>query len=110
MPEITLKIKTVKVGKYNIDDMVQLFGKRIDSAIYVDDHSKGLVAKKMNKLCKKWKFWNNDIRNAYKQYYGIIRMPYSIIHETPLIIENINNPIITKYANKVINTNYYKKL
>lgn len=85
--EINIVTKTVNIGEYNIDDMIQMFGTRIEKAVYQEENYKGLDSKKISKIIKKWKFWNNDIRIAYKKYTGYILAPYIIINEPPIVIQ-----------------------
>ena len=87
MKEITLNIKTIKIPRetsYSIEDMERMFGKRIAKAINVEP--KALIIIKMSKICKPWKFWNRDIRKAYKNYVGNILVPWIIVNEPPLVI------------------------
>ena len=89
-PEITLKLKTEQIGIYNIEDMEKMFGNRIKKAIHIeiDDNgkiTKAIIFKEIKKICKPWKFWNKDIREAYKKYQGIILVPWIIINNPPLI-------------------------
>ncbi len=91
MKEITLNVKTVKIpskNSYSIEDMKRMFGKRIKRAIYTesDGKYKGIIAKKMNKICRPWKFWNKDIKKAYKNYVGIILVPWIIINDSPITL------------------------
>jgi hypothetical protein len=82
---------------YNIDDMISMFGWRIKSAVYInDDGDKGLDSKKLFKLIKSWKFWNSDIRKAYKQYQGLIICPYIIKQCEPIEIYGIDEETIRK--------------
>lgn len=96
MKEITLDLKTVRVPRddsYSIEDMERMFGKRIRKAINSKpDESgrlyKGIITKQMTKICKRWKFWNADIRKAYKNYVGIVIVPLIIVNEPPVITYN----------------------
>jgi len=96
--ELNLHIKTIiPKHQYNIDDMVAMFGKRIESAIYYEEKNSrwfitkkiestkkpmGLIMKKMGKLCKKRK--NKDIAEAYRYYYGTLIAPW-ILEQSPVI-------------------------
>ena len=102
---------------YTIDDMKNMFGKRIANAITYSESNKnkriymGLSTKKMIKICKRWKFWNQDIRKAYKNYIGYIHVPW-IIQPTETIIMCDNNTIINKkILNKyMVNPKYYEEI
>lgn len=93
MKEITLDLKTVKVSRgdsYSIEDMERMFGKRIKKAINTEANSNGrvykaIITKEMAKICKPWKFWNSDIRKAYKNYVGHLIVPWVIVNEPPVI-------------------------
>jgi hypothetical protein len=105
MNQINIKTTTTKVGEYNIDQMIEMFGKRIDGAIYTDiDGHKGLNLKQMYKICKKWKFWNKDIRLAYNRYYGYCLAPNLIINEMPEIAGEYSNEMIPE---KVVKNKYH---
>ena len=85
IPEITLNLKTVKVGEYNIEDMISMFGDRIKSAIYCDNENrKSLRTAEMQKLIEKQE--NVDIKEAYKHYFGTILAPYVFMNELPIIL------------------------
>lgn len=99
MKEVNLKTESKKIGEYHIDDMKRIFGKRISKAIFVSktDNGRiyeGLIAKKMIKKCKWWKFWNRDICKAYKQYVGLILAPYRIVYDDISVV--CDNMIGTK--------------
>jgi hypothetical protein len=97
IPEINLTVETKKVGQYNIDDMVKMFGNRIKFGIYYENNKPyALICKKMSKICKKWKFWNKDIRKAYKNYSGYILAPYIIINKPAIINCDISNKSLSK--------------
>jgi hypothetical protein len=99
----------MKINEYGIDEMISMFGDRIKSAVFKwDDGSKGIDAKKMGKLIKKWKFWNKDIREAYKNYYGIILAPYIIVNKPPVIMCGVNSEVLMKPLNKEISERYRK--
>lgn len=112
MNEINLKTKTVKVPKdnsYSIEDMERMFGKRIAKAINTESNKnnrvyKAIITKEMTKICKPWKFWNADIRKAYKNYVGMIIVPWVIVNESPVIM---CDPKMKKYYNKKINMSKY---
>jgi len=110
IPEIDLKMEIVKVGEYNIDDMIKMFGDRLKNAIYVDENQKpvGLIMKKMAKKCKKWKYWNADIRKAYRKYYGLLLAPYIIVQGEPIICysADIDGAAISKMLSKEISSRY----
>ena len=96
IPEIDLKLETKRVGKYNIDDMIQMFGNRIKPAIHENENGgKGLIAVEMRKLFRKWKT-NADIKAAYRHYYGYILVPWVVINQPPIVI-------CSPEANKLIN-------
>lgn len=92
MEEIALKLKT-KVpsnDSYSIEDMERMFGKRIAKAINKDVDKSGrmyraIITKEMAKICRRWKFWNADIRKAYKNYVGNILVPWIIVNGVPVI-------------------------
>jgi len=97
--EINIKLDTKKVGEYTIEDMKKMFCKRISKAVFENKTDncriyEGLIAKEMSKICKRWKFWNKDIRNAYKNYNGLILAPYTIVCEDVEVF--CDNMIITK--------------
>ena len=108
MKEITLNLKTVKIpskNSYSIEDMERMFGKRIKKAVNNEPNKngkiyKGIIAKKMTKICKKWKFWNTDIRKAYKNYVGMILVPWVINYSQPIISYGIN--ISDKMVNEIV--------
>ena len=113
IPEVTLNLKTKKVppnDSYSIDDMERMFGKRIKKAINTDVDSsgrmyKGIITKEMAKICKPWKFWNRDIRRAYKRYVGIMIVPWVIV-ETPPVVEYIS-PETEEHLKKQIDLSKY---
>ena len=80
--------------RYSIEDLQIMFGKRIEKAIHTEYDENGqvkyqaLIAKELVKICKIWKFWNKDIKEAYKKYVGHILVPYIINELEPIIIEN----------------------
>ncbi|MFW6246985.1 MAG: hypothetical protein ACOC22_02295 [bacterium] len=94
IPEINIKTTTKKIGGYGIDDMERMFGKRIEKAIYTSPVDKsgrcytGLIHKEIRKLCKWWKFWNKDIAKAYKNYQGMVLVPF-IIQTDNYTVSNI---------------------
>ena len=86
IPEVTLKMESKKVGEYNIDDMIQMFGDRIMPAIHeYEDGGKGLIIIEMRKLFRKWKT-NADIKAAYRHYYGYILVPWVVVNQPPIIL------------------------
>lgn len=85
IPEITLEMESRRVGYYDINDMIRMFGDRIKPAIFEIEHSKGLVAVEMRKLFRKWKK-NADIKEAYKHYVGVILVPWIVVQEPPVIM------------------------
>lgn len=111
MKEITLDLTTIKVPRndsYSIEDMERMFGKRIKKAINKDvDKSgrmyKAIKTKEMAKISKWWKFWNADIRKAYKNYVGMVIVPWIVIREEPQIVgcygdeKELKKYIITKF-------------
>lgn len=40
----------------------------------------------MARICKRWKFWNADIRKAYSYYVGNIIVPWTIVSDPPEIM------------------------
>lgn len=104
IPKIDLKMETKKVGEYNIDDMIQMFGDRIKPAIHENENGgKGLIAVEMRKLFRKWKT-NADIKAAYKHYYGYLLVPWVVVNHPPIVVWS---PEATKLLKKEI-TNRYK--
>lgn len=109
MKEITLNLKTTKVPgdkSYNIDDMERMFGKRIKKAISTktnknEDASKALISKKMAKICRRWKFWNADIRKAYKNYAGMLIVPWTIVIEPPVISSTETGELMKKEIKEI---------
>jgi len=93
MKKITLLSETIKIPKetsYSIEDMEKMFGKRIAKAINSEPNKNGrvykaIITKKMAKICKPWKFWNNDISKAYKNYVGLLYVPWIIVIKPPVI-------------------------
>lgn len=93
MEEIALKLTTVQVPRddsYSIEDMERMFGKRIAKAINRDVDNSGrmyraIITKEMAKICRRWKFWNADIRKAYKNYVGMLLVPWTIVNGVPVI-------------------------
>lgn len=112
MKTINLKLETKEIKGYDITQMKEMFGNRIKRAIAYSEPNKngrsyaGLRHKKMLKLCKRWKFWNKDIRQAYKKYFSLMFMPYTISHEEPEICYD-GNIDWSKYSEK-INAKYYE--
>ena len=110
MKEINLDLKTVNVPskiQYTIEDMERMFGKRIEKAINTEPDKndrvyKAIIAKKMARICKRWKFWNADIRKAYGNYVGMILVPWVIVNEQPTIMCDSNF-----YPKKILNKNRY---
>lgn len=94
MKEITLNLETIKVPRessYSIEDMERMFGRRIRKAINSEPNKnnriyKAVIAKKMARICKRWKFWNSDIRKTYKNYVGVIIVPWVIVSDPPEIM------------------------
>jgi hypothetical protein len=85
IPEITLDLKTTKVGEYNVEDMILMFGDRITPAIYCDNENrKGIIMKEMQKILEKEE--NIDIKEAYKNYFGYLLAPYIMMNEPPVIL------------------------
>lgn len=97
---IDLNIQTITTKhQYNIDDMIAMFGERIEPAIYYEENNgrwslkskhttinkcaKGLDMKKMSKLCRKLK--NKDIKEAYRFYYGILLAPW-VLEPQPQVL------------------------
>ena len=120
IPEINLKSETKQIPNkvsYSIDDMNNMFGKRIVNAITYSEPNnnkriyKGLSTKKMIKICKRWKFWNRDIRKAYKNYIGYIYVPWIIQSNRTIIMCDDNTIINKKILNKyIINPEYYEEI
>jgi hypothetical protein len=78
IPEINIELTSVTVSGYTIEDMMQMFGYRIQNAIFSDKKgTHGLVHKVMAKKIRWWKFWNRDIRKAYKKYMGPRQLRYA---------------------------------
>ena len=103
IPEIDLKMESKQVGKYNIDDMIRMFGDRIKPAIHENENGgKGLIAVEMRKLFRKWKT-NADIKAAYKHYYGYLIVPWVIVNRPPIVT---CNPETMKLLKKEISTRY----
>jgi len=123
MNTIKLNIETKEIKGYDITQMNEMFGKRIKHAIYYSEPNSngrsyaGLIHKKMVKLCKRWKFWNNDIRQAYKKYIGYMLMPYIVVDEKPIISgygvddeelnKSLNDELLSRYSKKEINYKNY---
>jgi hypothetical protein len=111
MNEINVELNSRKIGEYNIEDMIKMFGDRIKNVVFVwEDGNKGIDAKKMVKIIRNWKFWNKDIRLAYKNYYGLILAPFLII-ERPIIkpIYNIDNEDLCNALSEELKNRYCKK-
>lgn len=115
IPEIKLEITTKKVpddDRYTIEDIVKLFGNRIKKAI-VEEKNKnnhiycGLKSKEMSKICKRWKFWNRDIRRAWKKYFGNIFVPYVIVNKPPVVVFD---PHCEDVINKMIKAEFYERI
>jgi hypothetical protein len=88
MIEIKLTAKTIKIAT-TIDDMVKKFGWRIHKAItYENGKPYGLKSVEMVKLTRWWKFWNNDIKKAYKNYQGYLYVPWVIKLGKPEVYSN----------------------
>jgi len=85
MKELDLQIVTKQVGGLLVDDMIKMFGWRIKRAVYYTEDGKpdGLISVKMVKLMRWWKFWNNDIKKAYKRYTGMILVPWTVETREP---------------------------
>lgn len=97
---------------YTINDLKLRFGWRIKNAIYVDDVSgdEGLIAEVMHKKCQRWKFWNHDIRAAYRCYIGYLQVPWTIKLEQPAKVHY--NPGLgdcSKYQ-KTVDPNLYSQI
>ena len=119
IPEINIKLETKQIPSkvsYSIDDMNKMFGKRIANAITYSEANKnkriykGLSTKKMIKICKRWKFWNRDIRKAYKNYIGYIIVPWIIQSKETIIMcddNTLNKKILNKY---MANPKYYEEI
>lgn len=57
--------------EYSIEDIMQMFGYRIQDAIRTNSLGEsGLDEDTMRNKLKWWKFWNRDIKKAYKCYNG----------------------------------------
>lgn len=93
MKDVKLDLTRVQVPRENsnsIEDMERMFGRRIKRAINSEPNENGriyraIVTKKMAKIIKPWKFWNADIRKAYKNYVGMVLVPWVIVNEPPII-------------------------
>lgn len=93
MKEIKLDLSTIKVPRddsFSIEDLERMFGKRIGKAVHQEPNKNGTVykaikTKEMGKICRWWKFWNKDIKEAYKNYVGNLLVPWVIINEPPVI-------------------------
>jgi hypothetical protein len=110
MIEIDLQLVTKQIGGITITDMVKTFGWRIKRAVYYDKDGKpeGLISEKMVKLMRWWKFWNNDIKKAYKRYTGLILVPWTIKYGNPEVFGD--DDIIRQYHDKPINPDFYSTL
>lgn len=112
MKKITLNTETIKVPRedsYSIEDMERMFGKRVRKAINIELNKNGriykaIITKKMAKIIKPWKFWNADIRKAYKNYVGMLLVPWVIVNE-PFVVEY--NPTAEEYLKKPIDLSKY---
>ena len=74
---------------YSVEDLLQKFGHRIQNAIRTPLYhgQTGLDDQTMMKKTKWWKFWNRDIREAYKWYTG------EVYNDEDIKFSNyINNP------------------
>lgn len=118
-PEVNLKLETKKFGQYSIDDMINMFGKRISKALDCTEPNQNgrtylaLNMKKMSKICKRWKFWNRDIREAYRHYYGMVLAPFVIINHPPIISCGYDKDIENELKEtliKEINSRYAKTI
>ena len=104
MKETALKLTTVQVpidDSYYIEDMERMFGKRIAKAINKDVDKSGrmyraIIAKEMAKICKRWKFWNADIRKAYKNYVGMLLVPWTIEPPVMTYMSSETEELVTK--------------
>jgi hypothetical protein len=93
MKEITVNTTTISVpsgNRYTTEDLERMFGKRIRKAIHTystdNGSNKAVIHKKMARICKRWKFWNADIRRAYRNHVGYVIVPWIIRYEEPEII------------------------
>jgi len=94
---------------YDIDDMINMFGKRIKKAIHEgNDGKRVIIGKVMARICRKYKFWNNDIKNAYKKYRGNILAPHITINRFPNIDGSYNKYYDSYYLKKGIKSRYEK--
>ena len=88
-----------------------MFGWRIRKAIhkYPTDNgiSMAVIHKKMARICKRWKFWNSDIRKAYGNHVGYVIVPWIIREENIIISED---PSVTKYYEKKIDASKYSTI
>lgn len=117
-PEINLELETKKIGGYTVEDMTKMFGKRIEKAIHYTETNKNgrsypaLNMKKMSKICNRWKFWNKDIRIAYKHYVGYVLAPFVIINHPPIIScgYDCDDDELNDVLKKEINSRYTKKI
>lgn len=120
IPEINLKIETKEIpsdNNINITQMKEMFGKRIKKAIYLTEKNEnghcyeGLIHKKMVRLCKKWKFWNKDILEAYRNYVGYMIMPYIINYSEPIVLADkdfdVSKLLSSRYNKTEIDSNNY---
>jgi hypothetical protein len=127
MVEINLNLETRYVGGMSINDMVNQFGWRIRKAVvYEHDKPVGLSSIKMVKLMRWWKSWNKDIRKAYKDYTGLLYVPWTIEYE-PItdmyynadidwnkleeeVLKGYPPEVLEKYTDKQINPKFYSEL
>ena len=113
MKEITLNLKTVRVPRddsYSIEDMERMFGKRIRKAINSEPDKSGrvykaIITKEMARICKRWKFWNVDIRKAYKNYGGMIIVPWVVVNEPRVI--SYGSPVTGELLTREIDMSKY---
>ena len=122
MKEIDLQLITKHVGGLTINDMVKEFGWRIKRAVYYDEdgNPKGLISVKMVKLMRWWKFWNKDIRIAYKKYTGLILVPWTVVYGVPEVycddsidwneMRKILLDEMKKYSDVTVDPKFYEKM
>ena len=117
MKEIKVGTTTIYVPsekQYTTEDLERMFGWRIRRAIKIMPPNengrsyKVVLAKKMFRIIKRWKFWNADIRKAFRNHVGMIIVPWIIRYEEPEVI--ICDEALKNKYDEGIKKEYYETL
>lgn len=115
MKEITVNTTTIHVPSekyYTTEDLEKMFGWRVRRAIKTfpseNGTGKAVIFKRMRRIIRRWKFWNADIRNAFRNHVGMIIVPWIIRYEEPEVM--ICDEVLKNKYLKAIKKEYYETI